>query len=206
MLVQIDGLVDHFMQFQREERVLPVVWHQCLLCFVQRYAVRQGFAVWCCQTQLCIMHAAAIARLHITLGSSENHNDIKHHKTAIKCGFPLSSDFWECFKHLQSVFVIHCMCMYSGTSMRSVRKTRKGWESLSKLNITTRSHLKLHGNWMHLGMLSFAAIVVDVMHLCRLYLVYDNGTSSLWNLVWRHYALTCIWWMCVWLCCDVCGA
>jgi len=33
----IDGLVDHFMQFQREERVLPVVWHQCLLCFVQRY-------------------------------------------------------------------------------------------------------------------------------------------------------------------------
>ena len=40
MLVQIDGLVDHFMQFQREERVLPVVWHQCLLCFVQRYAVQ----------------------------------------------------------------------------------------------------------------------------------------------------------------------
>ena len=34
--LQIDGLVDHFMQFQREERVLPVVWHQCLLCFVQR--------------------------------------------------------------------------------------------------------------------------------------------------------------------------
>ena len=34
--MQIDGLVDHFMQFQREQRVLPVVWHQALLCFVQR--------------------------------------------------------------------------------------------------------------------------------------------------------------------------
>ncbi|KAL3141390.1 hypothetical protein ABBQ32_004967 [Trebouxia sp. C0010 RCD-2024] len=33
----IDGLVDHFTQFQREERVLPVVWHQALLCFIQRY-------------------------------------------------------------------------------------------------------------------------------------------------------------------------
>ena len=28
--------VDHFVHFRDEERVLPVVWHQCLLCFVQR--------------------------------------------------------------------------------------------------------------------------------------------------------------------------
>ncbi|KAK9811795.1 hypothetical protein WJX72_010259 [[Myrmecia] bisecta] len=33
----VDALVDHFMQFRREERTLPVVWHQALLCFVQRY-------------------------------------------------------------------------------------------------------------------------------------------------------------------------
>ncbi|GAB4821947.1 hypothetical protein N2152v2_008993 [Parachlorella kessleri] len=33
----IDALVDHFVRFRREDRVLPVVWHQCLLCFVQRY-------------------------------------------------------------------------------------------------------------------------------------------------------------------------
>lgn len=33
----IDALVDHFTRFAREERVLPVVWHQSLLCFVQRY-------------------------------------------------------------------------------------------------------------------------------------------------------------------------
>lgn len=32
----IDALVDHFVRFRDEERVLPVVWHQCLLCFVQR--------------------------------------------------------------------------------------------------------------------------------------------------------------------------
>ena len=37
LVMQIDGLVDHFMQFQREQRMLPVVWHQSLLCFVQRY-------------------------------------------------------------------------------------------------------------------------------------------------------------------------
>jgi essential nuclear protein 1 len=33
----IDALVDHFVSFSREERQLPVVWHQALLCFVQRY-------------------------------------------------------------------------------------------------------------------------------------------------------------------------
>lgn len=33
----IDALVDHFSSFSREERQLPVVWHQALLCFVQRY-------------------------------------------------------------------------------------------------------------------------------------------------------------------------
>lgn len=33
----IDALVDHFSAFSKEERQLPVVWHQALLCFVQRY-------------------------------------------------------------------------------------------------------------------------------------------------------------------------
>lgn len=33
----VDSLVDHFMSFVREKRELPVVWHQALLCFVQRY-------------------------------------------------------------------------------------------------------------------------------------------------------------------------
>ena len=33
----IDSLVTHFLGFENEERTLPVVWHQCLLCFVQRY-------------------------------------------------------------------------------------------------------------------------------------------------------------------------
>lgn len=40
----VDALVDHFMAFVREERELPVVWHQSLLCFVQRYKadIRDG--------------------------------------------------------------------------------------------------------------------------------------------------------------------
>ena len=33
----IDALVDHFLRFKKETRQLPVVWHQSLLCFVQRY-------------------------------------------------------------------------------------------------------------------------------------------------------------------------
>lgn len=33
----IDALVDHFTSFANEERQLPVVWHQGLLCFIQRY-------------------------------------------------------------------------------------------------------------------------------------------------------------------------
>ncbi|CAG9462174.1 unnamed protein product [Pedinophyceae sp. YPF-701] len=33
----IDGLVEHFCRFHDEERRLPVVWHQSLLTFVQRY-------------------------------------------------------------------------------------------------------------------------------------------------------------------------
>jgi essential nuclear protein 1 len=32
----IDALVDHFLRFRTEERQLPVVWQQTLLCFVQR--------------------------------------------------------------------------------------------------------------------------------------------------------------------------
>ncbi|KAG2482284.1 hypothetical protein HYH03_018769, partial [Edaphochlamys debaryana] len=33
----IDALVDHFVRFADDERAMPVVWHQTLLCFVQRY-------------------------------------------------------------------------------------------------------------------------------------------------------------------------
>ncbi|CAM9602837.1 unnamed protein product, partial [Choristocarpus tenellus] len=33
----IDGLVNHFMAFVKETRVLPVLWHQSLLVFAQRY-------------------------------------------------------------------------------------------------------------------------------------------------------------------------
>jgi len=33
----VDSLVHHFSRFFTEERHLPVVWHQCLLTFVQRY-------------------------------------------------------------------------------------------------------------------------------------------------------------------------
>ena len=33
----VDALVDHFLRFRKESRQLPVVWHQSLLCFVQRY-------------------------------------------------------------------------------------------------------------------------------------------------------------------------
>ncbi|GMH36021.1 hypothetical protein BSKO_03889 [Bryopsis sp. KO-2023] len=33
----VDGLVQHFMRFEDEERLLPVVWHHALLAFVQRY-------------------------------------------------------------------------------------------------------------------------------------------------------------------------
>lgn len=33
----IDAMVEHFVRFAKEERHLPVVWHQSLLTFVQRY-------------------------------------------------------------------------------------------------------------------------------------------------------------------------
>jgi len=33
----IDALVQHFSSFQHEERQLPVLWHQSLLVFAQRY-------------------------------------------------------------------------------------------------------------------------------------------------------------------------
>lgn len=32
----VDALVDHFVSFRKEERQLPVVWHQSLLTFVTR--------------------------------------------------------------------------------------------------------------------------------------------------------------------------
>ena len=33
----VDALVEHFLRFAADARALPVVWHQCLLAFVQRY-------------------------------------------------------------------------------------------------------------------------------------------------------------------------
>jgi essential nuclear protein 1 len=33
----VDALVAHFHSFVNDERELPVLWHQCLLTFVQRY-------------------------------------------------------------------------------------------------------------------------------------------------------------------------
>jgi Bystin len=33
----IDALVDHFLSFRQEDRVMPVIWHLCLLTFAQRY-------------------------------------------------------------------------------------------------------------------------------------------------------------------------
>ncbi len=36
----IDGLVQHFCNFIQESRVLPVIWHQALLVFAQRYKLQ----------------------------------------------------------------------------------------------------------------------------------------------------------------------
>jgi len=33
----IDSLVEHFCRFEQDSRTLPVLWHQCLLVFAQRY-------------------------------------------------------------------------------------------------------------------------------------------------------------------------
>lgn len=33
----VDAVVDHFMRFLNETRIMPVIWHQSLLAFVQRY-------------------------------------------------------------------------------------------------------------------------------------------------------------------------
>ncbi|KAI9145125.1 Bystin-domain-containing protein [Paraphysoderma sedebokerense] len=33
----VDSLIFHFLRFKHDERTLPVLWHQCLLVFVQRY-------------------------------------------------------------------------------------------------------------------------------------------------------------------------
>lgn len=39
----IGALVDHFCSFESDGRVLPVVWHQSLLVFAQRYRLEVGF-------------------------------------------------------------------------------------------------------------------------------------------------------------------
>lgn len=33
----VDAMVHHFYRFLNDDRVMPVLWHQCLLIFVQRY-------------------------------------------------------------------------------------------------------------------------------------------------------------------------
>ncbi|CAI0558539.1 unnamed protein product [Linum tenue] len=33
----IEGLVAHFMRFMEDSRIMPAIWHQSLLAFVQRY-------------------------------------------------------------------------------------------------------------------------------------------------------------------------
>jgi essential nuclear protein 1 len=33
----VDALVYHFLKFANDKRTLPVLWHQCLLVFVQHY-------------------------------------------------------------------------------------------------------------------------------------------------------------------------
>jgi essential nuclear protein 1 len=33
----LDGISAHFLRFANDEREMPVMWHQCLLTFVQRY-------------------------------------------------------------------------------------------------------------------------------------------------------------------------
>jgi essential nuclear protein 1 len=38
----IDALLKHFLSFEKETRVLPVIWHQSLLVFVQRYKFEFG--------------------------------------------------------------------------------------------------------------------------------------------------------------------
>ena len=32
----LDGVITHFMRFLDDDRTMPVIWHQCLLSFVQR--------------------------------------------------------------------------------------------------------------------------------------------------------------------------
>ncbi|KAL0645210.1 hypothetical protein Bca4012_043501 [Brassica carinata] len=33
----IDAIVAHFIRFRKETEVLPVIWHQTIVAFVQRY-------------------------------------------------------------------------------------------------------------------------------------------------------------------------
>lgn len=33
----LDGVIAHFLRFIEDDRTMPVIWHQCLLSFVQRY-------------------------------------------------------------------------------------------------------------------------------------------------------------------------
>lgn len=43
----IDALVAHFMRFMNETRVMPVIWHQSLLAFVERWAWFSDFSCLC---------------------------------------------------------------------------------------------------------------------------------------------------------------
>lgn len=37
----VDGIVEHFARFRNDPRTMPVLWHQSLLVFAQRYAIRE---------------------------------------------------------------------------------------------------------------------------------------------------------------------
>ncbi|CAI0465427.1 unnamed protein product, partial [Linum tenue] len=41
----IDALVAHYMRFMEDSRIMPVIWHQSLLAFVQRYGEFPSFAM-----------------------------------------------------------------------------------------------------------------------------------------------------------------
>ena len=49
----VDTLVAHFHSFVNDERELPVLWHQCLLTFVQRCALDNTVRLWDASAENC---------------------------------------------------------------------------------------------------------------------------------------------------------
>ena len=63
----VDALVDHFVRFRREERTLPVVWHQALLCFVQRPRARLCHAAACLRDACMYLRKQGVANVSVSL-------------------------------------------------------------------------------------------------------------------------------------------